>query len=53
MKLKYIIALIVVAVSVTIIMSTAGDASSYVTFAEASTLAQNGEDKSIHVVGTL
>ncbi|MEO0333975.1 MAG: cytochrome c maturation protein CcmE [Bacteroidota bacterium] len=53
MKLKYIIALIVVAVSVTIIMSTAGDASSYVTFAEANVLAQNGEDKSIHVVGTL
>jgi len=53
MKLKYIIALIVIAVSVTIIMSTAGDASSYVTFDEASELAQSGEDKSIHVVGTL
>lgn len=53
MKLKYIIALIVIAVSVTIIMSTAGDASSYVTFAEASELAQDGDDKSIHVVGTL
>ncbi len=53
MKLKYIIALIVIAVSVTIIMSTAGDASSYVTFAKASELAQDGDDKSIHVVGTL
>ncbi|MGB3585760.1 MAG: cytochrome c maturation protein CcmE [Tunicatimonas sp.] len=53
MKLKYIIALIVIAVSVTIIMSTAGDASSYLTFDEASELAQSGEDKSIHVVGTL
>ncbi|WKN46358.1 cytochrome c maturation protein CcmE domain-containing protein [Tunicatimonas pelagia] len=53
MKLKYIIALIVIAVSVTIIMSTAGDASSYVTFNEASELAQSGDDKNIHVVGTL
>ncbi|MGD1890690.1 MAG: cytochrome c maturation protein CcmE [Cyclobacteriaceae bacterium] len=53
MKLKYIIALIVVAVAVTIIMSTAGDASSYVTFTEAQEMAESGDAKSIHVVGTL
>lgn len=53
MKLKYIIALVVVAVAVTIIMSTAGDASSYVTFTEAHEIAESGDAKSIHVVGTL
>ncbi|MEM9672399.1 MAG: cytochrome c maturation protein CcmE [Bacteroidota bacterium] len=53
MKLKYIIALVVVAVAVTIIMSTAGDASSYVTFTEAQEMAESGDAKSIHVVGTL
>ncbi|MEM6841978.1 MAG: cytochrome c maturation protein CcmE [Bacteroidota bacterium] len=53
MKLKYILALIVIAVAVGIIMSTAGDASSYVTFSEASEMAKAGQDKSIHVVGTL
>jgi len=53
MKLKYIIALGVVAVAVTIIMSTAGDASSYVTFTEAHEMAESGDAKNIHVVGTL
>jgi cytochrome c-type biogenesis protein CcmE len=53
MKLKYIIALVVVAVAVTIIMSTAGDASSYVTFEDAHEMAESGDAKNIHVVGTL
>ncbi|MEQ9438210.1 MAG: cytochrome c maturation protein CcmE [Cyclobacteriaceae bacterium] len=53
MKLKYIIALIVIAVAVTVIISTAGDASSYVTFQEAHTLAERGKAAKIHVVGQL
>lgn len=36
-----------------IIISTAGDASTYVTFGEAKEIAQNGDDKKIHVVGAL
>jgi cytochrome c-type biogenesis protein CcmE len=34
-------------------MSTAGDASSYVTFKEAQEMASTGNDNKIHVVGTL
>ena len=51
MKKSHILALIVVALGVVIVISTAGDASSYVSFNEAYELAQGGNSKKIHVVG--
>lgn len=53
MKKSNIFALIVIAVAVMIIISTAGDASTYVTFNEAREMSLNGEDNKIHVVGEL
>ncbi|WP_420149594.1 cytochrome c maturation protein CcmE [Spirosoma sp.] len=53
MKLSHILGIVVIAVAIGIIVATAGDASSYVTFRQATTLAQNGDDKMIHVVGKL
>lgn len=53
MKISYIIGIVVIALAITIIISTTGDASQYVSFAEAKTLAQNGRTTKIHVVGQL
>ena len=53
MKKSSIIGLVVIAIAVAIIISTAGDASSYVTFDEAYAMATNGKAESIHVVGEL
>ena len=53
MKTTHIIGIIVVAIAVTVIITTAGNTSSYVTFAEASAMAHNGNNKKIHVVGRL
>lgn len=53
MKKTYIIALIVIAVAVGMIITTAGDASRYVTFEEAMLMARKGDNSRIHVVGTL
>ncbi len=53
MKKTHILALLVIAVAVAIIVSTTGDASSYVNFEQAAELASNGNTKSIHVVGSL
>lgn len=53
MKRSHILALIVIAVAVFIIISTAGDASTYVSFSEAREIASGGNDNSIHVVGEL
>jgi cytochrome c-type biogenesis protein CcmE len=53
MKKTHIFALIIIAIACGIILSTAGDASTYVTFAEAETMASKGDNSSIHVVGTL
>jgi len=53
MKKTHIFGIVVIAICVTIIMSTAGDASTYVSFKEAKELATGGEDKMIHVVGQL
>ena len=53
MKKMHIIGIVIVAACVTIIMATAGDASSYVTFEDAQEMAQQGEAKLIHVVGKL
>ena len=53
MKKVHIFAIIIIAVAISVIMSTAGDASSYVSFKEATELASNGKDKKVHVVGKL
>jgi cytochrome c-type biogenesis protein CcmE len=53
MKPLHILGIIVIAVAIGIIVSTASDASTYVSFKEAEELAQNGNDKAIHVVGKL
>ncbi|MEP5614007.1 MAG: cytochrome c maturation protein CcmE [Cyclobacteriaceae bacterium] len=53
MKTKYIASIVVIAIAIVIIMTMAGDASSYVTFGEAKELSTGGFKKSIHVVGEL
>ena len=53
MKRSHIIGIIIIAAAIGIIISTAGDASSYVTFDVAQEMAANGNTKSIHVVGEL
>ncbi len=53
MKKTHIIILVIIAASIAIILSTAGDASQYVSFEEARELAEEGNDKLIHVVGDL
>ncbi len=53
MKKSHILVLVVIAAAVGILISTSGDASSYVTFSEAYRLASAGNSKNIHVVGEL
>ena len=53
MKKSHIIGIVVIAIAVFVIISTAGDASTYVTFDEAKTLFESGNDKKVHVVGQL
>lgn len=55
MKIKplHLAGLLAIAVGIAVIISTSGDASSYVCFAEAKTLAQDGDDDKVHVVGQL
>jgi len=53
MKKKYIFTIIIIAVAMVIIVSMAGDASTYVNFDEAKELSEGGFKKSIHVVGEL
>ncbi|AQG78340.1 cytochrome c maturation protein CcmE [Spirosoma montaniterrae] len=51
MKISHIIGIIVIAVAIGVIASTAGDASVYTTFTKAQEMAADGDDKAIHVVG--
>lgn len=51
MKLSHIIGLVVIAVAFATILSMNTDASSYVDFAEARSMAAEGSDKKVHVVG--
>ena len=51
MHISHIIGIIIIAIAIGIIASTAGDASVYVTFAKAQAMKQDGDDKMIHVVG--
>jgi len=53
MKKSHILGIVVIAIAVTVIISTAGDASSYVTFKEAYEIASEDPDRKIHVVGKL
>ena len=53
MKKSHIIAFTIIAIAIGVIVSTAGDASTYVCFKEAYDLAADGEDKKVHVVGRL
>ena len=53
MKKKHIAAVVIIAISITIVITMTGDASSYVTFKEAKVLSEKGFKKSIHVVGAL
>src|SRR4030095_16046877 len=53
MKKSHILILVVIAAAIAIIVSTAGDASTYVTFDEAQALSTSGNKKEIHVVGEL
>jgi cytochrome c-type biogenesis protein CcmE len=53
MKKSHIIIIVVIAAAIGVIVSTAGDASSYVSFDEALQLSTAGNKKDIHVVGEL
>jgi cytochrome c-type biogenesis protein CcmE len=53
MKKSYIIALGIIAIAIGVIISTAGDASTYVDFAEAENMAAEGDNEKVHVVGLL
>ncbi len=53
MKKSHIFILIVIAIAIGIIITSAGDASQYVTYQQAQILAQKGEDSKVHVVGEL
>ncbi len=53
MKKTHIIAILLIVSAIAIIVSTAGDASSYVTFDQAYQMASTGNETSIHVVGEL
>ncbi|MEP2773899.1 MAG: cytochrome c maturation protein CcmE [Fulvivirga sp.] len=53
MKKSHIIGIIIIGIAIAVIISTAGDASTYVTFDEAQEMASSGNSSSIHVVGEL
>ena len=53
MKKTNIIGIVVIAICAMTIITTAGDASSYVTFLDAQQMADRGNDKLIHVIGQL
>jgi len=53
MRKSHILILVVIAAAIAIIVSTAGDASTYVGFEEALAMSTSGNKKEIHVVGEL
>ena len=53
MKKSHLLAIVVIAVAIGIIVSTAGDASTYVNFDQAYQLAATGSSTQVHVVGEL
>ena len=52
MKKKYILGIVLIAAAVAVVVSTTGNASTYVTFREAREIAKAGKGK-VHVVGKL
>lgn len=53
MKIGYIIGIVVIGIAIAIIVSTAGDASTYVDFKEAKQMSSDGRQSKVHVVGKL
>jgi len=53
MKKSHIFIIVIIAAAIGVIISTAGDASTYVTFDQAHKMAASGNATSIHVVGEL
>jgi len=53
MKPIHIIAFLVIAIAIGVIVSTQGDASTYVDFTQAQAMANEGNGEKIHVVGAL
>ena len=53
MKKSHILGIVIIGVAIAIIISTTGDASSYMSFNEAMEMAEKGNPSLIHVVGTL
>ena len=53
MKKTHILAIVIIAIAIGVIMSTAGDASTYVCFKDASNMAAEGDNDKVHVVGKL
>jgi cytochrome c-type biogenesis protein CcmE len=53
MKKSHILIVVVIAAAIAILITTAGDASTYVDFGQAYQMANAGSKKEIHVVGTL
>lgn len=53
MKISHIIAIVVIAAAVGIIISSTGEAGTYVTFDQAEEMSDNGMTSNIHVVGQL
>ena len=53
MKTTHIIGILVIAVAIVLIITTAGDASQYLTFDQAKAQSENGSTTQVHVVGQL
>jgi cytochrome c-type biogenesis protein CcmE len=53
MKISHIFAIVLIALAIGIIISTTGDASTYVNFKEAFQMASEGNEDKVHVVGQL
>jgi cytochrome c-type biogenesis protein CcmE len=53
MKTSHILIIVVIAVAIGIIITSAGDASTYCTFDQARHMSGEGNDNSLHVVGEL
>ncbi|MFN8356997.1 MAG: cytochrome c maturation protein CcmE [Spirosomataceae bacterium] len=53
MKKIHLFGIVVIAIAIFIVMSMAGDASTYVDFSEANKMAQQGDANKVHVVGKL
>jgi cytochrome c-type biogenesis protein CcmE len=53
MKKTHILGVIIIAIAVSVIISTAGNTSQYVNFKQAFDLAEKGDESKVHVVGQL